>query len=356
MRIVTVVGARPQFIKAVLLSRELRRKHEEVLVHTGQHYDRELSRVFFDELGIPCPNHNLEVGSASHARQTGEMMIGIEEVLVGQQPDLLLVYGDTNSTLAGALAAVKMHIAVAHVEAGPRMFDRAVPEEINRVLTDHVSSLLFAPTKTAVDNLRREGLTQGVYLTGDLMLDSFLHFAKIAERDSRILAELQLSRGRYLLATVHRARNTDNEQNLRNIVEAFLSMDERVVFPVHPRTEKYLRRYGLYDRVANASNIMLTQPVGYLDSIMLTANARKVLTDSGGLQKEAYFCQVPCITLDEATGWVETVEDGWNTLVGSDTEEIAKAVKHFAPEGDQRDVFGDGRAVARIAEILSNRG
>lgn len=353
MKIVSIVGARPQFIKAVLVSRELRKNSQEVLLHTGQHYDIELSRIFFDELGIPQPDYNLAVGSDTHARQTGKMMMAIEDVLVAEKPDSVVVYDDTNSTLAGALAAVKLHITVAHVEAGPRMFDKSVPEEINRILTDHISTLLFAPTQTAVDNLKREGIEEGIYLTGDVMLDSFLYFSKVAERSSKILDELALSKGEYLLATVHRARNTEIEENLENIVEAFSSMDEEIVFPIHPRTEKYLKQHGLNDKLRNARNVMLITPVGYLDSIILTQNAKKVLTDSGGLQKEAYFSQVPCITLDEATGWTETVEDGWNILVGSDRRKILEAVKHFQPDAKQRDVFGDGKAAERIVHTLA---
>lgn len=353
MKIVTIVGARPQFIKAVLVSKELRKEHKEVLVHTGQHYDYELSKVFFDELGIPEPNYNLGIGSDSHAVQTGKMMIAIEEVLLKEKPDCVLVYGDTNSTLAAALAAVKIHISVAHVEAGPRMFDLNIPEEVNRILTDHVSSLLFAPTQTAVNNLKKEGIVKGVHLTGDIMLDSFLQFSKVAKRDSRILSKLELNKKGYLLATVHRAGNTDETQNLQSIVDAFLSVDDRIVFPVHPRTEKYLKQYGFYNMLKNAPNMTMIDPVGYLDSIMLTRNARKVLTDSGGLQKEAYFARVPCITLDESTGWVETVEDGWNILVASNREKIIEAIRHFEPKGKQRDVFGDGRAAERIVDIIT---
>jgi len=354
MKIVSVVGARPQFIKAALVSRELRKNHKEVLVHTGQHYDLELSKIFFDELGIPKPDYNLAVGSDTHARQTARMMISIEDTLVAEKPDWVLVYGDTNSTLAGALAAVKLHIPVAHVEAGPRMFDRDIPEEVNRVLTDHVSSLLFAPTQTAVDNLKMEGITEGVYLTGDVMLDSFLYFSKIAKDKSKILDQLQLTKGQYLLATVHRARNADNKENLRNIIEAFLSIEEKIVFPVHPRTRKMLKQFGLLNQSQITNyQLLLIDPVGYLDSIILTQNAKKVLTDSGGLQKEAYFSKVPCITLDEATGWPETIEDGWNTLVSSNKNKIIEAVKHFEPEGRQRDVFGDGKAAERIVDTLS---
>jgi len=297
------------------------------------------------------------------------MMIAIEDTLVAEKPDLVLVYGDTNSTLAGALAAVKLHITVAHVEAGPRMFDKNIPEEINRVLTDHVSSFLFAPTQTAVDNLKREGISDGVYLTGDVMLDSFLQFSQVAERKSNILERLQLTKGSYMLATVHRARNTDDRENLKSIIEAFLSTEERIVFPVHPRTRKMLEQFGLLNQSLITSHqssvnshqspvtshqLLLIDPVGYLDSIILTQNARKVLTDSGGLQKEAYFSKVPCITLDDATGWPETVEDGWNILVDSDRDKIIEAVQHFEPERRQRDVFGDGTAAAKIAEILAS--
>ena len=355
MKILTVVGARPQFIKAVLVSREIRKKHKEVLVHTGQHYDHELSDIFFEELDIPEPDYNLGIGSDTQAVQTGKMMIAIEKLLFDERPDWVLVYGDTNSTLAGALAAVKIHIPVAHVEAGPRMFDKNIPEEVNRVLTDRISSLLFAPTQTSVDNLKKEGITKGVYLTGDIMLDSFLQFSKVAERNSKIISGLKLNKKEYLLATIHRAGNTDNKQNLKNIVSAFLSIDNRIVFPVHPRTEKYLKQYGLWDSLKKAPHIMVIDPVGYLDSIMLTQNAQKVLTDSGGLQKEAYFAKVPCITMDETTGWVETVEDGWNTLVASNRERIIAAIKHFQPRGKQRKVFGDGKTAEKIVAILTKQ-
>jgi UDP-N-acetylglucosamine 2-epimerase len=353
MKIVSIVGARPQFIKAVLISKALRQNHSEILLHTGQHYDINLSQIFFDELDIPRPDYNLEIGSDTDARQIGKMMTGIEGVLIAEKPDMVLVYGDTNSTLAGALTAAKLNIPLAHVEAGPRMFDRSVPEEVNRVLTDHVSTLLFAPTRAAVDNLKKEGILQGVYLTGDVMLDSFLYFSGVAERNSTVLSRLGLKAGEYLLTTVHRARNTDFVENLKNIVDAFLNIDSTIVFPLHPRTEKYLKQYGLYDRLKNAPDIMLVEPVGYLDSMVLTRNARKILTDSGGLQKEAYFAKVPCITLDEATGWPETVEDGWNILVGSDKAKINGAVEHFEPAGNQRNVFGDGRAAARIVEAIA---
>jgi len=325
---------------------------EPVLVHTGQHYDYQMSQVFFENLELPEPDFHLGVGSGTHAEQTGRIMMELEKVLSQEKPDIALVVGDVNSTLAAALTAVKLHIPVAHVEAGLRMYDKRIPEEVNRVLTDHVSSLLFAPTQTAVDNLKKEGIVNGVYLSGDVMLDSFLHFSPIADRDSRILSELRLSRKGYLLATVHRARNTDEEENLKEIVAAFPEAGETIVFPVHPRTEKYLRQYGLYDKLRAASNVRVVEAVGYLDSIVLTKNAKKVLTDSGGVQREAYFSKVPCITLDETTGWVETVEYGWNTLVSANRDKISQAIKHFEPNGEQGNVFGDGRAAERIVEAL----
>ncbi|MDY6836155.1 MAG: UDP-N-acetylglucosamine 2-epimerase (non-hydrolyzing) [Chloroflexota bacterium] len=354
MKIVSIVGARPQFIKAAMVSKQLREIHEEILVHTGQHYDKDLSDIFFQELSLPNPEYNLGVGSMSHASQTARMMMGIEEVLVGEKPDWILVYGDTNSTIGGALTAAKLNIPVAHVEAGPRMYDRSIPEEVNRIITDHISTLLFAPTQISVDNLRKEGIEDGVFLTGDVMLDSFRKFSRVAEQKSTILDELGLQSKGYLLATVHRARNTDIEENLRSIVEAFLSCDETIVFSVHPRTDKCLKKYGLFETLFRAPNLVLISPLGYLDSLMLTRNAHKILTDSGGLQKEAYFSKVPCITLDESTGWPETLEDGWNILVGSNQDKIVAAVNDFSPQGKQRNVFGDGETGKIIVEVLSN--
>ncbi len=353
MRIATIVGARPQFIKMAPVSRELRKHFDEIVIHTGQHYDYDMNRIFFEQLNIPEPDYYLGVGSGSHGYQTGEMIKRIEEVLIKEKPDLVLVYGDTNSTLAGALAAVKLHIKIAHVEAGLRSFDKRMPEEVNRVLTDHISDYLFAPTETAVENLYKEGINTGVYLTGDVMYDALLHNIKIARDKSKTLRELGLRSKNYLLATVHRAENTDDRSKLENIINAFVESGEPIVFPAHPRTRKYLEAYGLMEIVSKADNIILINPVGYLDMLVLEENAKKILTDSGGVQKEAYFLKVPCITLRERTEWVETVEDGWNTLVGANKEKILKAIWEFEPMGKTYTYrFGNGRASERVVQIL----
>lgn len=354
MKIVTIVGARPQFIKLASLSQKLKGQCKEVLIHTGQHYDYEMSKVFFDELGISTPDYHLEVGSDSHGAQTGKMLIKIEEVLVKEKPDVVLVYGDTNSTLAGALAPSKLNIPVGHVEAGLRSFDRGMPEEINRVVSDHLSSFCFAPTKTAVDNLKKEGIENGVYLIGDVMYDAALKGIEIARSKSQILAQLGLKEKGYLLVTFHRAGNTDIFNNLASIVDALIELNERVVFPVHPRTKKALADYGLLDKLAGNPHLKIITPVGYFDFLLLEYQAKKILTDSGGVQKEAYFFKVPCITLRENTEWVETVEDGWNILVGVNKDLIFQAVVEFNPDRPQRDVFGDGKASEKIVEILGS--
>ena len=351
MKITSILGARPQFIKCAPVSTELRKKHEEILIHTGQHYDNELSTVFFEELEIPNPDYNLGIGSGMHGEQTGKMLIAIEKVLINEEPDMVLVYGDTNSTLAGALAAVKMHIKVAHVEAGLRSFDRRMPEEINRVLTDHASDILFCPTQTAVENLKKENVVDGVYTVGDVMFDALLHNAEIAEEKSTILEDFGLEHRRYLVATIHRPGNTDNKRNLQNIVDAFCEIDETIAFPMHPRTAKYLEEYGLYEKLKK--HVELIKPLGYLDFLNLVANSRKVLTDSGGVQKEAYMLKVPCITMRENTEWIETVEDGWNVLVGVNRERILRMVNEFEPDGKQRNVFGNGNASEEIVRIIS---
>lgn len=350
MKIASIVGARPQFIKCASVSRELRKEHEEVLIHTGQHYDHGMSEVFFEELGIPKPDYNLGIGSGTHGHQTGAMLGAIEDVLQQENPDLVLVYGDTNSTLAGALAAAKLHVPVAHVEAGLRSFDRRMPEEVNRVLTDHCSDLLFCPTKTAVENLAAEGITGGVHLVGDVMVDAMNYNRAVAEERSRILEAVGVRPGEYLVITVHRPSNTDSQENMVAILGALAEAGMPVVFPVHPRTRNYLGRYGLLAKMPE--NVQVTEPLGYLDMLHLMAHAAKILTDSGGVQKEAYMLGVPCITLRENTEWVETVEAGWNVLVGAGREEIVSMIHEFAPAGDQPPLFGDGRAAAGIAKII----
>ncbi|MDV2481199.1 UDP-N-acetylglucosamine 2-epimerase (non-hydrolyzing) [Methanoculleus sp. Wushi-C6] len=350
MKIVSIVGARPQFVKCAPVSREVRKVHEEVLVHTGQHYDYLLSEVFFRDLGIPAPDYHLEIGSGSHGVQTGRMLAAIEEVIAKEEPEIVLVYGDTNSTLAGALAAAKMHVPVAHVEAGLRSFDRRMPEEVNRVLTDHCSDLLFCPTGTAVANLAAEGVTAGVHLTGDVMVDALRENLPLAKERSTALADLGLSPKAYFLATVHRASNTDDPAALRAIMEAFSRLDIPVIFPVHPRTQKKLAGYG----ITPAANVRVVEPLPYFDMLTLLSGARAVLTDSGGVQKEAYILEVPCVTLRENTEWVETLEDGWNVLVGADADRIvAEADAAGGARRGHSARFGDGHAAARIAAIIT---
>ncbi len=353
MKIVSIVGARPQFIKAAPVSRVLRRQHTEVLVHTGQHYDDAMSAVFFEELDIPMPDYNLGVGSGPHGAQTGEMLARIEEVLLAEKPDWALVYGDTNSTLAGALAAAKLHIPVAHVEAGLRSFNRAMPEEINRVVADHLSDLLLCPSQTAVNNLTAEGIARGVHLVGDVMADALALATERSRSHSGVLARLGLAERSYLLATVHRAENTDDPACLRNILAAFTELDETIVFPLHPRTRKVLENEGILSNLQSAiCNLQLIDPLGYLDMVRLEQSARMILTDSGGMQKEAYWSGVPCVTLRDETEWVETVEAGWNVLVGADMARIVQAVRSFTPPAARPALYGDGRAAERIATVL----
>ncbi|NQT71759.1 MAG: UDP-N-acetylglucosamine 2-epimerase (non-hydrolyzing) [Chloroflexi bacterium] len=348
MKIISVVGARPQFIKCAALSKELRKLHHEVLIDTGQHYDYQLNKVFFDELGIPKADYHLGIGSGTHGFQTAEMMKGIEQVLSSENPELVLLYGDTNSTLAGALAAVKMQIRIAHVEAGLRGFNRSVPEEVNRVLTDHCSDLLFCPTQKAVDNLTREGIIDGVYLTGDVMVDTLADNREISEH-SKILERLGLRKGSYLVVTIHRVSNTDDSTNLEQLVDALCELDETVVFPVHPRTKKVLRERALYDRLDKKMHLI--EPLGYLDFLKLMSNAKRILTDSGGIQKEAYLLNVPCITFRDTTEWAETVEDGWNVLVGTNKELIIENGRFFNPQKERCDRFGHSVSM-KIAAIL----
>ena len=344
-----MVGARPQFVKAAAVSRQLRTRHHEILVHTGQHYDYAMSGVFFDGLDLPSPDVNLEVGSGSHGSQTGAMLEGLERVMVSERPDWVLVYGDTNSTLAGALAASKLHIPVAHVEAGLRSFNRRMPEEINRVVTDHLSSLLLCPSDTAVRNLAAEGIAANVQIVGDVMLDVLDWARRRAESDPPdILKRLGLAERSYLLATVHRSENTDDLASLSSIVQAFNSLDESVIFPAHPRARKALSRV-----VALAPHVHVIEPLSYVEMVTVSSGARLVLTDSGGLQKEAYWLKVPCVTLRNETEWVETVDAGWNTLCGSNPRKIREAVRSFAGASTHPPLYGDGHSALKCVELLS---
>ena len=352
MKVLTVVGARPQFVKAAAVSRELRKRHEEVLIHTGQHYDDEMSDVFFDELGIPEPDDNLGVGSDDHGAQTAEMLVGLEERIAAEDPDAVLVYGDTNSTLAAAIAASKMDTALAHVEAGLRSYNREMPEEINRVLTDHAADLLFAPSKRAVENLAAEGVGDGVHDTGDVMYDAVLWARDRAADHSTVLDEFGLDEGEFVLATVHRAANTDDPDRLAAIFDALADDAREVVLPAHPRTVSRLEEYGMYEDADE--RLTLTDPVGYLDFVRLEDAADVVATDSGGVQKEAFFLDTPCVTMREETEWRETVESGWNALVGADDDAIRRALASAEPPADKPTPYGNGTAATTIAGLLDD--
>jgi UDP-N-acetylglucosamine 2-epimerase (non-hydrolysing)/UDP-GlcNAc3NAcA epimerase len=349
VRIVTIVGNRPQFVKAAAVSRLLREEHEELLVHTGQHYDDELSRVFFDELGVPAPDRELDAGSGTNTEQTARILGALEPVLAELQPRLALVYGDTNSTLAGALSAAQAGIPVGHVEAGMRSFDRSMPEELNRVLTDHASDLLLCSTQTAMDNLAREGLRGEAHLVGDVMADVSLAFREIAAARSTILADLGLEPGDYLVVTAHRAGNVDDPERLERLVELLEALPRPVVFPVHPRTRARLDAGGLLDRL---DGLTLVPPLGYLDFLELARHARAVLTDSGGVQKEAYLLGVPCVTLRDTTEWVETVDSGWNVLVDLDREAALAALER-TPPAERPELYGGGHAAERVRDAVS---
>lgn len=351
MKVVSIVGARPQFIKAAPVCRVLRERHTEILVHTGQHYDRGMSEVFFSELGIPEPDVNLGVGSGTHAGQTAEMLAAIESLLMQEAPQCVLVYGDTNTTLAGGLAASKLIIPLAHVEAGLRSFDRTMPEEINRLVVDRVSDVLLCPTTTAVENLRREGITRGVELVGDVMLDTARHYAAHSSTEE-VLASFGVEPGGYFLATVHRAANSDDEARLASIVRAFGRVGKPVIWPVHPRTAANLARFGLEGSVEAEGDVRAVSPIPYGQTIALLREAAGLLTDSGGMQKEAYFFGVPCVTMRDETEWVETVELGWNTLAGADTDRIVEAASDLHHPAERPDVYGDGHAAeAAVAAI-----
>ena len=352
MRIATIIGNRPQFVKAAAVSRRLRERHDELIVHTGQHYDDELSKVFFEELGVPAPDRELGAGSGTNTAQTARILAALEPVLSELRPDLALVYGDTNSTLAGALAAAQGGIAVGHVEAGMRSFDRSMPEELNRVVADHASDLLLCSTETAVANLRREGARGEAHLVGDVMADVSLAFQEVAAERSTIVADSGLEPGAYAVLTAHRAGNVDVPERLTQLVELIEALPMAVAIPLHPRTRARLESAGLLGRLEQAAHVRLMAPLGYLDFLELARHASALLTDSGGVQKEAYLLGVPCVTLRDTTEWVETVEAGWNTLVGLDAQ-AALAALGREPPAERPELYGGGHAAERVLEVIS---
>ena len=347
MRLVSIVGARPQFVKLAPVSRMLRQRHEELIIHTGQHYDYRMSSLFFEELALPEPDYHLHVSSGPHGKQTALMLDAIEQVLLDVKPDWIVVFGDTNSTLAGALAAAKLHIPIAHIEAGLRSYNRTMPEEINRVVTDHLSQRLFCPTETARIQLAQEGITENVEIVGDVMYDILLQMQpRLAANAQVLLATLGVASHHFVLATVHRASNTDDAEAMRRIAHALNMLDTPVIFPIHPRTQA---RMAAYD-ITWAEHIHFIEPVGYLDMLTLEESAHCVVTDSGGVQKEAFFLGTPCVTLREETEWPETVETGWNVLVGSNEKALVEAVYRDKPAPSSQYPFGRGDAAARIAK------
>jgi len=372
MKVLTILGARPQFIKAAAVSRVLRQYHQEVIVHTGQHYDENMSAVFFQELNVPVPDYNLAVGSGTHGSQTGAMLAKIEQIIMRERPDWVMVYGDTNSTVAGALAAAKLYVPVLHVESGLRSYNRRMPEEINRVVTDSISTILSCPTVTAVKNLKNEGFTNiysedllniGTKLpavaperplvvnTGDVMYDAVLYNIEIARRGQTPLG-FQAGDA-FILATVHRAENTDIPENLAGVLRGLGALGRKVIIPLHPRTKKTAARFGL-ERLLELPALHVIEPVGYLDMLRLMDNAALIVTDSGGVQKEAFILGKPCITLRAETEWLETVAAGWNVLVGLGGRDLTKYYDFKPPEGQRPAPYGDGRAGERIVALLDS--
>jgi len=348
-KIATIVGARPQFIKCAPVSRELRKYFNEIIIHTGQHYDINMSESFFQELSIPEPDYNLGIGSANHGEQTAKMLIAIEKILIDLKPNIVLIYGDTNSTIAGALAASKLHIPVAHVEAGLRSYNRKMPEEINRIVSDKLSKYLFVPTQTAVCNLSKEGQTKGVYNVGDVMFDSFLFNLNRIKADE-VLKNFQLNSSEFILATIHRPQNTDNPVILKTLIRTLENLNELILLPIHPRTRNLMKKFSI---TGNSKNLMLVDPVSYQEMIVLEKHARVIITDSGGVQKEAYFAGIPCIVLRGETEWVELVENGYAKLIGNDFDKLPGLLfeKQSEIHSDSK-IFGDGKASQKIAEIL----
>jgi len=352
MKLLSVVGARPQFIKVAPVHKAVSRKHQHIILHTGQHYDYQMSQVFFEELEIPKPEHYLGVGSGSHGEQTGKMLAAIEAVLIKEEPDMVLVYGDTNSTLAGALASVKLNVPIAHIEAGLRSYRRGMPEEINRVLTDHVSSLLFCPSEVSVDNLKKEGLERGVHSVGDTMTEVLLEIEDRLRDD--IFKELGVSRGEYVLCTIHRQENADDRHNMEEIIGAIVASNQTFVIPLHPRTRKNLIGWDLMSELETSKNVVLTEPKNFMAFTALERGARKIMTDSGGVQKEAYFFGVPCITVRDETEWVETLQGGWNVLTGAKRDLIKSELMSDRKREDRKLSYGDRDVSKRISSIIDD--
>ena len=352
MRVLTLVGNRPQFVKAAAVSRVLRERHQEVLVHSGQHYDDELSAVFFRELGVPSPDRELEVGSAPNGEQIGRIMHAFEAVAAHERCDIALVYGDTNTTVAGALSCARLGIPLAHIEAGMRSFDHAMPEERNRVMTDHLSDVLLCSTEVAVANLEREGISDGVELVGDVMADVALVMAPVASQRSDAPERLGVEPRGYLLVTAHRAGNVDDPEALRMLVDVLVALPLPAVFPVHPRTRERLADAGMLSELGRRESLILTEPLGYLDFLALLQGAAAVLTDSGGVQKEAYLAGVPCLTLRDTTEWTETVDLGWNRLVGLDPDLVLVALGAIDPPAARPELYGGGRAAHAVVAAL----
>ena len=352
MKILSVVGARPEFIQAMPVSRAIRANHQEILVHTGQHYDYRMSQTFFDELDIPVPNYNLEVGSGSQSRQTAEIMVRLEEVFLKEKPDFAVIRGDTNSTLAATIVTSKLNVPFAHIEAGERSFNRGMPEEINRLVADRLANLHFCVSQVGRQNLFTEGIIDSVHWVGDVMLDALLYARPIARAKSRILDQLGLESKKFSLVTIHRAMNTDNPERLRQIISALNQVSEIVILPVHPRTRKTLTNINVHLE----DHVRIVEPVGYFDMLTLEENARLIATDSGGVQREAYYMEIPCLTLRDETEWSATIETGWNKLVGADQKLILDNWFNFVPPVEHPAIYGIGNAGQRIAEVLNNPG
>lgn len=350
MKILSVVGARPEFIQAMPVSRALSIDHKEILVHTGQHYDYRMSQTFFDELDIPVPDYNLEVGSGSQSQQTAEIMVRMEDVLLKEKPDIVIIRGDTNSTIAATLVTSKLNIPLVHIEAGERSFNRTMPEEINRLVADRLADLHFCVSQVAKHNLAVEGITDSVHWVGDVMLDALLYAKPIARTKSRILDHLGISPKKYSLVTIHRAMNTDEPERLRQIISALNLVSETVILPVHPRTRKALSNLNIHLE----DHVKVIEPVGYFDMLTLEENARLIATDSGGVQREAYYLKIPCLTLRDETEWGETIDTGWNILVGADQKTILDNWFNFSPPNEHPPIYGTGIAGQQIAEIINN--